>query len=479
MNRTWLSIGAVLFTVTAIFSVGHHQGDEHFQILEFAAMKAGRATPEDLTWEYHARMRPALQPAMVYALEQASKWLGAGNPFHLAFLLRLLSGAFTLGVVWMLYGRFRSRLTGRLLHYWPALLLLHWCLYYNGVRFSSENWGGLAAIAGFLCYPLALSSDNRFTPSGGRSALLAGLCFGLSFLFRYQMALFIGGFYCWLLFVRRERWRPVLVSVAGGLGTLLLCYPLSYWLYGEWTLPAWNYFAQNLVEGKAAGYGTRPWWGYFELVLLRGIPPLGLLYVVATLVYLYCYRRDPLSWALGVFIVVHSLIGRKDIRFLYPLIPLLPVLLVGAWQAVRPALSPTMLKFAARPLIALSVVLNFLLLTAVTLRPAASEIDPLKFVYYAFPDGAVLTGPQASVIQAEGATARFYLRPSVRIAPPDRQDLFSCAPAPCLYLTRTRDVPAPPRQATLVYTDRPEWLLKMVPFGLLDREKWWYIYRLE
>ena len=479
MNRKWLAIGAVLFVVAAVCSVGHHQGDEHFQILEFAAMKAGRATPADLTWEYHAEMRPALQPAIVYALGRLGDVLGQDNPFHLTLLLRLLSGTFTLWVVWLLASRYRTRLTGPLLRYWPAMLLLHWCLYYNGVRFSSENWGGLAAILGLLCYPVATSPDKCFTPPGGRSALLAGMCFGLSFLFRYQMALFIGGFYCWLLVYQTGRWKPLLLSVAGALGTLFLCYPLSFWLYGEWTLPAWSYFAQNLVEGKAAGYGTLPWWGYFKLVFLRGIPPLGLLYILGTLGFLYYYRRDPLSWAVGGFLLVHSLIGRKDIRFLFPLIPLLPVLLAGGWQAFYPLLGKKTFRYVARPLVMLSVVLNFLLLAAVVLRPAASEIAPLKFLYYAFPDGATLTGPQATVIQAEGATARFYYRPSVRIAPTVSQGPVSCAPAPCLYLTRTRDRPEPPDGASLVYTDRPQWLLKVVPFGLLDREKWWYIYRLD
>ena len=479
MNKNWFIIAAVLFIVTAICSVGHHQGDEHFQILEFAAMKAGLASPTDLTWEYHAQMRPALQPAMAYSLLRAGEWFGAGNPFHLTLLLRLLSAGFTLVVIWGLYVRYQPRFIGQAARYWPALLLLHWCLYYNGVRFSSENWGGLAAIAGVLCYPIYGTLHKSFTPAGGKSALLAGVCFGLSFLFRYQMALFIGGFYLWQLVYQPRHWKPLLRSIAAGLGTLLICYPLSFWLYGEWTLPAWNYFAQNLVEGKAAGYGTLPWWGYFELVFLRGIPPLGLLYVLATLGYLYHYRRDPLSWAVGFFIVVHSLIGRKDIRFLFPLIPLLPVLLTGGWEAIRPRLDQKAIRYVARPLVWISIGLNFVLLAAVMLRPAASEIAPLRFLYTAYPDGATLTGPQARIVQAEGATARFYHRPSVRIAPSDSLAFFSCAPAPCLYLDRTRDRPDPPPGAELVYTDRPDRLLRLVPFRLLDREKWWYIYRID
>ncbi|MGB3801197.1 MAG: hypothetical protein WA952_15380 [Lewinella sp.] len=474
MNSRYWALAAGLFFLAALFSVGHHQGDEHFQILEFAAYKLGLATAEDLTWEYHERMRPALQPAMVYGLHRLLEVVGPVDPFGLTFILRFVSGLLTLAVTMIIYYRYCPKNSQP---WWLALVLFHWCLYYNGVRFSSENWGGLAAICGMLLFPLHLPGDRCYTPTGGRSALFAGVCFGLAFLFRYQMALFVGGFYLWWIIYYRQRWSALWTSMLGAVGVVALCYPLSFWLYGEWTLPAWNYFRANLVAGKAAAYGTLPWWGYVELVFLRGIPPLGLLYLVGTGYFLYHYRRDPLAWAVGLFVLVHSLIGRKDIRFLYPLIPLLPVMMAGAWQSagrlVRQRVGQQSLKLFGW----ICVILNCLLLIAVIFRPAASEIAPLRYLYRAYPGPATLTGPDARIIGAEGATGRFYHRPTHRIVP-DGVMASSCAPAPCLYLVRTRDVPVPPAAATLVYTDRPDWLLRYLPFDLLSKEKWWYIYSL-
>ncbi|PPK86690.1 Alg9-like mannosyltransferase family protein [Neolewinella xylanilytica] len=470
-------LAAFLFLLTAYFSVGHHQGDEHFQILEFAAYKLGLAASDDLSWEYHEAMRPALQPAMVFGLYRVLEVFGPVNPFVVAFLLRLLSAGATLGLVAVLHLRYRDQLLSGERTGWLLLLLFNWCLYYNGVRFSSENWGGLAAIAGLLSFPIRWNDRHSFTPTGGYGAVFAGVFFGLAFLFRYQLALFVGGFYVWWLLFYRKEWGQLLTSVAGGLAVLAICYPLTYWLYGEWTIPAWNYFTANLVAGKAAGYGTLPWWAYLKLVFLRGVPPLGLLYVAATLYFVYRYRKDPVAWSVGAFVLVHSLLGRKDIRFLFPLIPVLPVLIAGSWRGLADFLLSSRLKRGLRPLVWTCIVVNGLLLAAVVFRPAASEIAPLHFLYRHYPGPATLTGAEARIIVAEETTGRFFHRRGHRLDP-GLTDYGTCAPAPCLYLRRTNGDPRPPDGAKLVYTDRPDWLLSWLPFGLLSREKWWYIYEV-
>lgn len=471
MNK-FAGAAAVVFALTAAHSTGHHQGDEHFQVLEFAAYKLGRADASDLSWEFHERMRPALQPAVAWVVYRMVSGLGLNDPFLIAALLRLLSGGLSLWLMVRVYARWKPRVAFGKAWVFPAFVFLHWCAFYVGVRFSSENWGGLCAVAGLLAFPLGGNERRNFLPSGGHSAWLAGVFFGLAFLFRYQMALFIGGFYLWWLVYERRAWRPMLRSVAAALATLAVCYPLTFWLYGEWVLPAWNYFSANLVEGRAAAYGTRPVWAYLELVTLRGIPPLGILYTGGTLVYLYTYRRDPVAWSVGVFVLVHSLIGRKDVRFLYPLTPLLPVLVAGAWMALRERVrrDRNWIAWAGYT----CAVINGVLLVWVATRPAASEIGPARFAY-TYSEGPLgLCGPDADIIKAEGATARFYLRGGQRILP----DCGTCGEGQCLYLVRTRDAPEPPPGASLVYTDRPEALSGLLPAGVLDGQKWWYIYAL-
>jgi phosphatidylinositol glycan class B len=56
-----LLIGAI-YLLTAIHSNGFHHPDEHYQIVELAGLKGGWNTGANLTWEYDAQIRPALQP---------------------------------------------------------------------------------------------------------------------------------------------------------------------------------------------------------------------------------------------------------------------------------------------------------------------------------------------------------------------------------------------------------------------------------
>lgn len=486
MNK-YYGLAAVLLGLTAWFSVGHHQGDEHFQILEFAGYKLGIAQRSDLAWEYGERMRPALQPAMAYLVY---KVLGAGeraDPFGVALLLRLLSATYTLGVAYLLFRRFRPEVTTDLRWLFVIVVFFHWCAYYNGVRFSSENWSGLTATLGFLLYPLEATGGGRvFTPPrGGRKwggAFLSGVCFGLAFLFRYQIALLVAGFGLWLLFVYRETWRRMLAVIAGGLLILLIAYPLTYWLYGEWTLPAWNYLASNLIEGKAATFGTRPWYGYFELVFLRGIPPLGLVYVVATVGYCAVYRRDPVSWMVATFVIVHSLLARKDVRFLFPLLPLLPVMIVGFVHALRGTydVSERTTHFL-RYFGILCIVVNFILLASVMVRPAHSGLKVARYLYDRYPDQLLITGPQAKLFHAEDTSPRFYSRAGyrqVQVAGTDVKPEVDSLPYPRVYVTRGGTVSLPVTGAVLLYTDRPDWIETVNLFGWADRVGWWQVYAL-
>ncbi|MBB4077804.1 phosphatidylinositol glycan class B [Lewinella aquimaris] len=481
MNKLYVILAGLLFVVTAVFSTGHHQGDEHFQILEFAGYKLGMVETDDLPWEFDDRMRPALQPAIAYVVYRIVGLAGEPNPFTVALLLRLLSGAFTLVVALLLYDRYGRRMSLEVRPWFVLLLLFNWCAYYNGVRFSSENWSGLTAVLGFLAYPLARPTGfHRFTGRGGYSAFVAGICFGLAFLFRYQMGLLIAGFGLWLVVVERERWQNIAVVILGGLTALLLTYPLSYWLYGEWTLPAWNYLTANLIEGKAATYGTRPWYAYPILVFLRGIPPVSLVYLAGAFAFFWYFRRDPVSWMVVAFMVAHSLLARKDVRFLFPLIPLLPVLVAGAateWQRRRG--TAVWRKKWVKGLVAVAWVTNLLLLAIVLTRPAASEIAPAAFVYDSYAEGATLVGPDREILVAEGSTGRYYLRSSHQLALLSSKDHGTCGPAPCLFVTNTREVPSPPGDAVLVFTDRPRWIDAVNVGGWADRQKWWYIYELK
>ena len=89
--RLCLLITILLHLGCAWFSVGYYNPDEHYQILEFANYKLGLSPPSDLAWEYPAKIRPAVQPAMAYGVYRIMEKVRMADPFSVSFLLRLIT----------------------------------------------------------------------------------------------------------------------------------------------------------------------------------------------------------------------------------------------------------------------------------------------------------------------------------------------------------------------------------------------------
>src|SRR5207249_3415718 len=127
-------------------------------------------------------------------------------------------------------------------------------------RFASETWGG-ALFAGGLC--LMLDSSEAWPDQRARALWLAagaGLTWSAAFYCRFQIGAAIGGAGLWLLVMRGRR-IPLLFTIAGAF--LLGCAVnvlLDRWLYDAWTLTPYRYFVTNILQGKAATFGTEPWW---------------------------------------------------------------------------------------------------------------------------------------------------------------------------------------------------------------------------
>jgi phosphatidylinositol glycan class B len=105
---------------------------------------------------------------------------------------------------------------------------------------------------------------------------------------------------------------------------------LDNWLYGAWVNTPYNYFHANLVEGKAAMFGTQPWWFYFTQMLAVLVPPFSLVLVGLLGAGMWLCRRNVLVWAVLPFVIGHTVLGHKEVRFLIPITYALVPLLVFA-----------------------------------------------------------------------------------------------------------------------------------------------------
>jgi hypothetical protein len=312
---------ALLYSALTLY--GYFHADELGQITGFYAVKLGLLSPASLEWEYAARMRPWLQPALYHLLLQPwVTWLGYDHVVaeralalvQLAWLAALLplflvaapevDGEAAASPWW----RWGSVAAG-CLWFVPSMMLRH----------SSEAFSTSSLAASLGAWVLAERGRRPLA-----WALVAGALAGLAFEGRFQVGLFVAGFWLALLVGADRRRLGRLLAYAAALVVVLgIGVAVDGWGYGAPTLSAWNYVRENIVNDRAArDFGTRPWHAYFGWGLAYTLNPLLWLWLGRAAVVTW---RRPFARALtvgsAVFLLAHVLLAHKEPRFLMPMVP--------------------------------------------------------------------------------------------------------------------------------------------------------------
>ncbi len=324
-TRILILISFLFHVLAALKSTGYFQYDEHFQVLEWVSWKLGWTPTSALAWEFPAQIRPWFLPALFTAIAKGFLFFGPVSGADLALTYRVLLSLLGWASLVCFVRSFDSLQLGareRRLATWGVLLLF--CLPFLHARTSSENLGGSLFLMGFSLW-FWKERRHLFWIS-----LSAGLALGLSFESRFQMALAI-------VPLLAGTWRKLRGIQGKGLFIgLLLAFGIGrlcdYWGYGAWTFTPWNYFYQNLVEGKASSFGVLPVWGYFLIGFQKdALGPFGTLGLLVMVFFWIRHPRHPVTLATAPFFLVHCLIGHKEMRFLYPLAPFLPLAFADGW----------------------------------------------------------------------------------------------------------------------------------------------------
>lgn len=407
---------AVLHVLAAMFSKGYHHPDEQFQILEFANHVVADTPTEGLAWEHEARIRPWMQPAFYAVIMEALHEAGVHNPFEQTFVLRLVSALIGfLSILSLARASERWIADDRVRLYAIAALGLAWYAPYLHARTSSENFG-----TSFICFAVAalVSSQRRdlldATPTShtGRWGLLAGLAAGMAFESRFQLGFMIAGLGLWVLWYRRD-WRLMMGALVGFSVVFALGRYIDHWGYGDWTITPLAYFRVNIMENKASAFGVQPWWWYFKKIFNEIPPPLGFAFLFGMPVVWWRMRSHIITWATVPFLLVHIVIGHKELRFLFPLLPLCTVLLVIAYQGFLESLRerPVWMRRLAWVLVAPN--LFFCVLNC--LRPTRGEFIALEAIYRQAARTPDLYVVSASPFFYRELPFRYYVPPKIDV----------------------------------------------------------------
>jgi GPI mannosyltransferase 3 len=386
MKKTLLA-AFILHVFAAWFSIGRFHADEQYQILEFAAYKTGKNPAEVLPWEFHDKIRPAIQVGFTTIIMYSCTAIGVTNPFTQVFFLRLLASLFALYSIYVLLRHFDK--LDKKLYNLLLFLSLFWCFIpWFHARFSSENiCASLFVIGLFLFIPRYSISKTETLNQKMLQQFVAALLMGLAGVVRFQANFFIVGLFIWLLLFQRAHIKTLLVFclgvlIANGIGLLA-----DKWFYGTWEITGWNYFYQNIVLHKAENFGREPIWYFFEHTITDAMPPFSILIIASFLFLYYKMPKSYLTWATGVFFIAHLASPHKEERFLFPLIPFIPIFMVLAYKHILESKSHVRLQhfFASkfsRIMKTVFICVNFILLAYFTFKPADEYTSTLKYLYH-------------------------------------------------------------------------------------------------
>ncbi|KAG5190839.1 Dolichyl-P-Man:Man(7)GlcNAc(2)-PP-dolichyl-alpha-1,6-mannosyltransferase, family GT22 [Tribonema minus] len=177
----------------------------------------------------------------------------------------------------------------------------------------------------------------------GRSLRALGLLTAATALFRCDVLLLLGPLALQELLARRVTFSAgVRTGMLAGALTLLLTVPVDSYFWQRWLWPEGEVFWFNTVRNKSSEWGTSPWHWYFTSALPRTaaatafLVPVGILrsplrqHGTAQLLRRPWLATDARAVQMAIpavaFVTLYSALGHKELRFLFPMLPLLNAL---------------------------------------------------------------------------------------------------------------------------------------------------------
>ncbi|MFZ9956879.1 MAG: hypothetical protein ACO3E1_12250, partial [Flavobacteriales bacterium] len=460
--------------ITAYFSQGFYQFDEHTQVMEFGAYKLGMTEEKNLSWEFASRMRPAIQPAMVYAAHKFMGFFGVESPFIIAFLLRLFSAALSFLSIHLLIHAFYDKIQGEKLRLaFVALSFLLWFLVFNSVRFSSENMAG-------RIFTIAFALFFIWKNLNGKHYFLMGVILGLSFLFRYQNAFLMVGWLAWLLFIHKSKFSHLLLTASGILLMFAMGVVIDKWFYGEWVLSTWKYFEENILLDKMSGFGVDPWYYYIVQIFNIGIPPFSLLYILPFVLLMVYRPKDSLVWTILPFLLIHFYIAHKELRFLYPAIGLLPLVIVKAGEIINEKWPTFFQNKIIKLLTILFWIQNGIFTLIVALKSADAQVDLYNEIYSKYETPVVVYYTKDNPY-TRAMDVYYYKRTNLSTRKIDKiEDVKMLSDTIILVATVQKEEDEKlQRNNDKIYSAMPDWLKMFNVFNWVERTRFWKVYEIK
>ncbi|ROV98400.1 hypothetical protein VMCG_07092 [Cytospora schulzeri] len=416
-------IGLVVLRLLNTLCTGQtfFQPDEYFQALEPAWNLAfGPDSGAWMTWEWKYHLRSSLHPALfAVAYAVADKFMAVLPclPSFRASVLAVLPKLVQAGLA-VLADLYTWKLAEKVFGQgsrsaWSALCVtvLNPWQWYCSTRTFSNSLEMTLTIMALNYWPWELLGDGS-EPHGGFSARRGRLT-------SLRVSLFLAAIAVLLRPTNVLIWGTVVsvaltrLSLSGktpitsrvvfvlireavvcGSAALALSAVSDRLYFGAWTFPPYHWLHFNLSQDLAVFYGEMAWHYY----LSQGITQLTMTFLPFALVGLYTFTVSSvpsatalqsnalktLSFTVITTIAVLSLIAHKEVRFIYPLLPVLHILAAPSFASffsASPGRQPSQAKTA---LLAGLIFVNLIIATYLSIFHAAAPISVMHFLRHQY-----------------------------------------------------------------------------------------------
>jgi GPI mannosyltransferase 3 len=310
-----LAFGLVARLVFGWVDDGLWWPDEYYQSLEPAHRAVFGYGWQ--AWEFLEGARHWTLPGFVAALMQVSTWLSL--PYlRVIEVTFCLAGSATAWAVWKL-----ARAQGASERS-AAIAATVFSVMGLAVFIAPRAMGeALSALPITLAFALLFAAPTR------GKVVLVGVLLSVAVALRLQNGLFCIG--ALVVLLRTDR------RLMAWLFTVLVVGAVVYGLvdrltWGTWFHSARVYLQFNLIEGRASSFGTSPFLHYLTAFVTSELTFIPLVLLTA----LGFKRRPEVPVMALVVLLVHSFIPHKELRFLFPLVPLLVAQAALGLDLVKP-----------------------------------------------------------------------------------------------------------------------------------------------
>lgn len=309
LRDLWVILAIALLLRVAIFLLfpSIYYPDEVFETQEAAhRLVFGYGV---IPWEFRVGVRSWVLPGVIAAIMKCTAWLSSGSSGYI-FGICLVFSLLSLTVVWFSFSWCRRYLGMQ----YALLAAFTTAIWFELVHFGPRTFSEF--IAGNLFLPaiyLGLAKQHEKPESKWR-LLLIGALLGLTVALRIQFGPAVLLVALWIM---SRNWQARSLPVAAGIVIVVLFFGLVDAV--TWSYPFYSYYAyikENILNNRAAHFGSSPWYFYFSK-LLANTGPMVLFALIGL-------RRAPiLGWICLAILLPHLLIAHKEYRFIYPVLPLL------------------------------------------------------------------------------------------------------------------------------------------------------------